>query len=226
MRRRSILLLAAAGSLAGCTATPSAAALPSPRNAVADDYWWFRLERDLVKGFCFTWVRDLTSKEVQRRLGGTELERVYWQQLVGSGDGPRVPYDRFFIGVGRVQNWVLIVEDNGDLGATDRLVLPLSAGTTLLSHYRTADGHGRFLLVEDGEVQLDFDPLEPGKLTGLRATELAPLLTAVGFAPRIDSSTSIGAAFALTERLTGIPMTQELLQQNTYLLTTVPRSAR
>jgi hypothetical protein len=223
VRRRSFVLLAAAGSLAGCTATPSAAALPSPRPAVADDYWWFKLERDLSKGFCFTWVRGLTPKQVRQRLGGTELERVYWQQLVGSGDGPREPADVYYLGIGRVGDWSLIVEDHGDLGATERFALPLSSGTMLVSHCRAADGHARFLLAEDSAIQLDFDPRTPAMLRGTRAFELAPQVTAVGFGAGDDSYTSMEATFALAERLTGIAMTQELLSQNTYLLTTVPR---
>ena len=224
MRRRFFVLLAASGSLAGCTATPSAAASPSPRPAVADDYWWFRLEHDLGQGFCFTWVRGLIPRQVQQRLGGTELERVYWQQLVGSGDGPREPAGRYYIGVGKVGDWSLIVEDHGDLGATDRFALPLSVGTTLVSHCRAADGHGRFLLAVDSVVQLDFDPRAPGKLRGERAGELAPQVTAAGFGDGSNSYRSMEAAFALAERLTGVSMTQDLLRNNTYLLTTVPRT--
>lgn len=227
MRRRSLLFLATAGALAGCTSKQPTAPAVAPRVAVAEDYWWFNLDQDLTKGFCFTWVQGLIPKQVLTRLGGKELERVNWQQLVGSGDGPQGAADRYFIGVARVDDWSLIVEDAGDLGVTERLVLPLSKKTRVVAHHRGADGHGRFLLIEDGVIELDFDPLapnRPGWPKGTEAGELAPLLTEVGFdASGRDLSRSMEAAFALTERLTSIPMTEDLLRSRTYLLTGVPR---
>jgi hypothetical protein len=213
--------------MAACTSHGSATPadpVAASRLAVADDYWWFALEPDLSRGFCFTWVQGLNPKQVLKRLGGTELERVGWQQLVGSGDGERFPGDRYFIGVASVDDWSLIVEDHGDLGVTDRLVLPLSVGTRVVAHYRAADGHGRFLLLDDAVIELDFDPTAAGKLSGSRATELAPMLAAVGFGPGDGPAVPIEASFALAERLTGIAMTKELLRDRTYLLTTVPRT--
>ncbi|MFF5295078.1 DUF6461 domain-containing protein [Paractinoplanes globisporus] len=226
MRRRSLALLLTAGALAACSprrsGTPAAAA--TARAAVADDYWWFALEPDLDRGFCFTWVKGLTPQQVLKRLGGKELERITWQQLVGSGDGPSEPTDRYFIGVARVEDWSLIVEDAGDLGVTEQLVRPLSAGTTVVAHQRGPDGHGRFLLLEDSAIELDFDPLAPATVAGSRAAELASMMSSVGFGRGDDPAQGTAAAFALTERLTGTEMTQELLRSRTYLLTTVPRA--
>lgn len=226
MRRRSLVLLLTTGALAACSprssSTPAAAA--TPRAAVADDYWWFALEPDLAKGFCFTWVKGLIPQQVLKRLGGTELERVTWQQLVGSGDGQTGPADRYFVGVARIEGWSLIVEDAGDLGVTDRLVRPLSAGTTVVAHHRGPGGHGRFLLLQDAVVQLDFDPAAPATVSGARAAELAPMISSVGFGAGGDPKQSTAAALALTERLTGTEMTQDLLHHHTYVLTSVPRA--
>ncbi|GIE96421.1 hypothetical protein Ari01nite_38860 [Paractinoplanes rishiriensis] len=216
--------LAAAGAvagLAGCTSRRPGLPLASPRLAVAGDYSWFALDRDLRRGFCFTWVRDLTPAEVLDRLDGEELQQVTWQQLVGSGDGQRGAAGRYFIGVARADDWSLIVEDRGDLGATDAVVLPLSRGTRLISHQRGEDGHGRFLVVEDGVIQLDFDPAAPGKISGVRSAELKPTIDAVGFDTGDDPAVAIEAAFALAARFTEIPMTQDLLRTRTYLLTAV-----
>jgi len=225
VRRRSLVLLLSAGALAACnprgSGTPAAAA--TPRAAVADDYWWFALEPDLDRGFCFTWVKGLTPQQVLKRLHGRELERVTWRQLVGSGDGQSGPTSRYFIGVTRVEGWSLIVEDAGDLGVTDQLVRPLSAGTTVVAHQRGADGHGRFLLLQDAATQLDFDPLAPAKVSGTRAAELAPMISSVGFGAGGDPKQNTAAAFALIERLTGTEMTQYLLYSHTYLLTSVFR---
>lgn len=199
------------------------------RAAVADDYQWFAADTDLTKGFCFTWVQKLGPRQIIERLGATELERVGWRQLVGSGDGQLPGADRFFFGVSRADDdWSLIVEDAGALGATDALARPLSVGTRLVSHYQDRAGRGRFLLLADGETELDFDPIEPGKRAGRQAQELAPILEAAGFRgidgdPSRPPIVATEAAFALTERVTGIAMTPELLTTITYVLATVPR---
>ena len=199
---------------------------------MADDYKWFAADTDLTKGFCFTWVQKLGPRQIIERLGATELERVGWRQLVGSGDGQLPGADRFFFGVARADNeWSLIVEDAGALGATDALARPLSVGTRLVSHYQDRTGRGRFLVLADGVTELDFDPVEPGQRTGRQAQELAPILEAAGFrgvtgttaGPGRPSLVATEAAFALTERVTGIAMTPELLTTRTYVLATVPR---
>jgi len=220
------MLLLAGGLLAGCSKRRPAVAATAPavpRNAVADDYWWFAIDPDLTKGFCITWVQGMTPADVLKRLGGKELERVGWQQLVGSGDGQQGPAYEYFIGVARIGEWSLIVEDNGDLGVTDRLVDRLSVGTTVVAHRHKPDGHGRFLVLRDAVVELDFDPAAYTVRGGTRATELAPTIAAAGFGARRDPRQPLLAGLALAERLTGIPMSKDLLDTHTYLLSTVPR---
>jgi hypothetical protein len=178
-------------------------------------------------------VQNLTSQQVFTRLGATELERISWRQLVGSGDGQQPGATQSFFGAATVGNWSLMVEDNGALGTTNSVVDPLSAGTTVVSHYRGGDGHGRLLLLSDRQVWLDFDPIEPQKRTGVAAGDLAPVIDAVGFRyaasirlgedPKAYRAYCMRAAFALTERLTGIPMTLDLLHGRTYLLASLPR---
>ncbi len=201
---------------------PSAAG-PS-RAAVAGDYRWFAANTDLSKGFSFVWVKGLETKEVLQRLGGEELERVYWNQLVSSGDGQRGDASRMFFGIARMsETWVLVVEDNGTLGTTESLLRPLSRGTTVISHYRAANGRSRLLLLTDQAVDLDADPVTGKSRAGGRATELAPTLAAVGFGASNDPAQGTAAALALTERLTGVAMTQELLNSRTYVLGWAPR---
>jgi hypothetical protein len=225
VRRRSLALLLAAGALSACSSrSGSPASAATPRAAVADDYWWFALEPDLDQGFCFTWVKGLTTEQVIKRLGGKELERIYWQQLVGAGDGQAGVAYRYFVGITRLEGWSLIVEDNGDLGVTEKFVRPLSKDTTVVAHQRGADGHGRFLFLQDTTIELDFDPMAYAKTSGSLAVELAPMLSSVGFGAGNDPKQSMEAAFALTERLTGTEMTQEMLHKQTYALTAVPRS--
>ncbi len=235
VRRRVMLTLMAGGLLAGCgsrSGTPvasssseAAATLEAvaPQEAVAADYAWFRQVADLRKGFCFTWVHKVRPSQVLERMDAKELERVGWQQLVGAGDGQRGAIEKYYFGVSRLtDDWSLVVEDNGELGLADDLLRPLSAGTTLVSVYRGENGRGRFLLMDDRSVQLDFDPAAYERRSGSRAAELGPMAEAAGFAGTKDPETLTAAAFALAERFTEVPLSLEFLQSRTYLFSTVP----
>ncbi|MFC4062462.1 DUF6461 domain-containing protein [Planomonospora corallina] len=103
--------------------------------ATPDDYSWFSRERfpELTDAYCLTYVRDLTPEEPVTRLG-VQVE-----------DCSRMPLDELLrysctgshrsraSGAVAVGGWVLIVEANGLLGVTEEIVLPLSAGTRLVS---------------------------------------------------------------------------------------------
>jgi hypothetical protein len=215
--------------VAGCGAQPAGvSATPSPsaptRRAVADDYRWFASNTDLAKGFSFVWVKGLSPGEVLDRLGAKELERVYWKQLVGSGDGQLGNPRRLFFGVTRIDTtWALVVEDNGTLGATEPLLRSLSTGTTVVSHYRAANGRGRLLVLTNQGVDLDFDPLTVPPRPARRTAELASTIAAAGFGKSTDPAYCTAAAFALTERLTGVAMTEALLASKTYRFSDAPR---
>lgn len=183
---------------------------------MAGDYGWFRSVGELGKGFCFVWVRGVRPAQVLKRMGADELERIGWQQLVGAGDGERVSSGKRYFGVSRLDDsWSLVVEDNGQLGAADELLRALSAGTTVVCLYRAADDSGRFLLLEDQAVELEFDPMSDAPASGRRAAELAPMIAAVG-------GGGVEAGFALAERLTGVPVELAGLEKRTYLFSTVP----
>jgi hypothetical protein len=199
---------------------------------VAADYDWFGEVKDLEEGFCFTWVKGLTPQQVIQVSQGKELERIGWEQLVGSGDGQAAGADRFFYGVAHVGDWALLVEDNGTFGTTDTEARSLSMGTTLVSYSWKAGGRGRVLVLDDGSYRLDFDPEAATKLSGWGISELAPVVEAAGFGTaRVLRSGDQGeyrryckwAAFAFVERVTGVAMTEDLLERLTYLLTSVPR---
>jgi hypothetical protein len=228
------LWLVAASSLAACgpertevAAAPSAGVAPAvsvSRAAVAADYRWLASNADLSKGFSFVWVKGRTTTQVLDLLAAKELERIFWNQLVGSGDGQRGYADRLYFGVTRItDDWVLIVEDNGTLGTTEDLLRPLSVKTTVISNYCAPTAQGRLLVLTDEQVDLDFDPLTAAPHRGARTAELASMITAVGFGASKDPAFCAAAGLALTERLTGIAMTEDLLRSKTYLLSSASR---
>ncbi len=198
----------------------------SSSSAVAGDYGWFREVGDLSKGFCFVWVRRVRASAVVRRMGAKELERIGWQQMVGAGDGQSggtSSSGKLYFGVARLDDdWSLVVEDNGGLGVEDGLLRPLSDGTVVVCLYRAADGSGRFAVMEDGRVSLEFDPTVDSPAVGTRVGEFAGAMKAAGVGVVRAPQERIAAGFALAERVTGVPLSLSGLQERTYLFSVVP----
>lgn len=231
-----MLTLVVGGLLAGCGSrdkpsrgvSPSASVRPSEvaaaREAVAADYAWFAELTDLRKGFSFVWVRGVRPAQVLERMGAKELERIGWRQLVGAGDGQRGVVEKLYVGVSRLDDsWSLVIEDNGTLGRADELLRPLSAGTTVVCVDKAAGEGWRFLLLEDQEVGLDFDPGAPERRTGKRAAELAGAVAAAGLGAGEDPA---AGAFALAERITGVRVDLGMLEERTYSFSEVPTGQR
>ncbi|WP_433827863.1 DUF6461 domain-containing protein [Actinoplanes sp. CA-015351] len=223
MKRRSTLLLVALAGLAGCADAGATMPDVSASAVPADGYTWPLRESDLAAGFCFTLVQDLTPNQVIDRLGGKELERVEWPQLVGPGDGEADASQRYFIGVARLGDWTVIVEDAGELGVTGELVRPLSKGRSLLAYRSDAAGHGRLLVLQDGEVLLDFDSVTPERWGGSRPGDFVPAMRAAGLLGGTDVTEPTGPALSFLADRTGVALTRAQLTERTYLLVTVPK---
>ncbi|WP_432862196.1 DUF6461 domain-containing protein [Microbispora rosea] len=119
--------------------------------AIPDDYSWFSPERfpGLADAYCITYVRGLTPEELMTRLG------------VRTEDCSRVTLDELIrwrtLGAVAVGDWVLLVEANGGLGVTEEIIMPLSAGTRLVSHfYLDVDSMDYFYWIDDGKIRFEF----------------------------------------------------------------------
>jgi uncharacterized protein DUF6461 len=202
--------------------------------ATAADYAWFRNRPPgLVESYCLTLARGLTPTEFLTRIGaqpeqirtGVEVllepSMDLWRQFDG---------DQLLIGVTTAQGadseWALGIEFNGFLGVTEELIVPLSAGTRLVSHYRNIEALGHFYWLEDEEIRLDFEPLFASERAGSTPDALVDVMRAVGFDLSEDGENTqpTEAAFALAEYLTSVQVTSELLEQATYTcgVVTVP----
>ncbi|MEU4422909.1 DUF6461 domain-containing protein [Actinoplanes sp. NPDC024001] len=223
MNRRSTLLLFALAGLAGCSAPGAAVPPASPSPGAAPDFGWPSRDPALSSGFCFTLVHGLAPAQVIEQLGGTELERVEWLRLVGGGDGEQGRTDRFFVGVARIGEYSLIVEDNGALGVTQSLVSPLSEGGVVAGYRSDAAGRGRLLVLRDEDLVLDYDSAVPTRLGGSRPAEFQAALRAVGLVGDTTVTDPTRAALAFLSEQTGVPLTRDLLAERTYLLVTVPK---
>lgn len=191
---------------------------PSP------DFGWPARSEDLSHGFCFTLVRGVKPYDLIERLGGEELQRVEWHRVVGPGDGEAGVRNRYFIGIARVGDWSVIVEDNGALGVTPEIVEPLSAdGGEVVAYRGGGGGPGRLLVFRDGDLALDLDTSAPGEAAGSDPGDFRSELVTAGLLGGTDVSDPTGPALTFMARRTGVPLTLELLKERTYLLVTVPQ---
>jgi len=208
-------------------AGPSRAA---PTRATAADYAWFEKNGELTEGFCFTWVQTLSPEEVLSRLGARDLGVSRWR--AGWFDLPGERRGEVVVAVTRVGGWTLMVEDNGLIGVDDDVVRKLSQGTRLIANYRNVEYDGEFTLAEGGVVQVSFDPQDPTDRSGADPDRLLADMKAVGLDlsgvgrdPADPSYVDVPyteAAFALTQRVTGLPLTAEVLHSATYRVGALP----
>ncbi|MFF5026066.1 DUF6461 domain-containing protein [Streptomyces collinus] len=208
----------------------------------AHDYAWIRtspLFRHMMEsGYTLTLIRGRSPQEVLRAMGaeprgtgeGTaglieaddahraEVDYDYWDESYIAGA---------FKAPGEQGDWTVVLGFDGGLGIPR--VETLSEGGRVVAH---SSNGGKpihlFHWFEDGELRTAFEG--PSARDGSSPDELVPLLREVGFpltpegehdesAPVVDGK---AAVLALTERLTGVRVTESLLRDATYELGLVP----
>jgi hypothetical protein len=210
----------------------------------AHDYAWIRtsplFRHAMESGYTLTLIRGRTPREVLRTMEaearGTgegaaglieaddahraETDYDYWDESYIAG---------VFSAAGENGDWTLVLGFDGGLGIANDCVQTLSKGGRVVAH-STNGGKPIHLFhwFEDGELRTTFEG--PSSRDGSTPDELIPLLREVGFpltsegehdesAPDVDRK---AAALALAERLTGVCVTESLLQDATYELGLVP----
>ncbi|WP_328980656.1 DUF6461 domain-containing protein [Streptomyces canus] len=208
----------------------------------AHDYAWIRtspLFRHMMEsGYTLTLIRGRSPQEVLRAMEaeprGTGEGAA---RLIEADDAHRaeVDYDYWndsyvagaFKAPGEDGDWTVVLGFDGGLGMP--CAETLSEGGRVVAH---SSNGGKpihlFHWFEDGELRTTFEG--PSARDGSSPDELVPLLREVGFpltlegehdenAPAVDGK---AAVLALTERLTGIRVTESLVQDATYELGLVP----
>jgi len=187
----------------------------------ASDYLWFaeHFPYLLAGGYCITLVRDLSPVAMLASLGGRAEGTVTGgRKMAVSADKTWTTYNwrRAFVGVTSVGDWTLMVEANGWLGVSPELMAPISIGTTVVSHFRNVNAVDDFCWFQDGDVRLTFAPLSPYNRSGSDPDGLVDVMQQVGFdlsdGEERDYGMRTEAAFALSERITGVRLTRELLE--------------
>lgn len=196
--------------------------------AVAADYAWAE-DDDLFSAYCLTLVRGVTPREFMDRLGAhvafdalqlgeqfTVISFDYWEAHLG---------DVQFIGATTVAgdggDWTLALEVNGHLGVTPEMVIPVSAGTRLVSHrYNSGNAFGEFCWIENGDIRLEFETLVANQREGSTPDALLDDMKQIGFIldeNSEDTRPTTTAALALAERLTGVRVTGTMLDDAVFL---------
>ncbi|MER6239049.1 DUF6461 domain-containing protein [Streptomyces clavifer] len=194
--------------------------------ATAADYVWFN-ERfpDLAEAYCFTLVHNLAPEDVLARLEGqsepsqTGVEAITEAafELLDRSDNTQQ-----FIAMTTVGDWTLLIEPVGYIGVTEERALPVSAGTCWVSHFVNINGVDSFLWAQDTAVRLMFEPAVPDRRWGTTPDEVLEAMHHCGFQFWNETSDTAEylaaeAAFALTEHLTGVRITPELLQNSPFV---------
>ncbi len=207
---------------------------PGVPGATAAQYAWIDDWLGEVSGaYCLTLAHGLTPQDFLARIGALP------EALPRRGLGPlaeaswqiwdRHQGERLLIGVAAVPGgWSLALEINGHLGVTPEIIVPLSAGTRVVSHYSN-EAVDRFYYVEDRDIRLYFEPLFPAERDGSQPDALVEAMKQAGFElsehdddaddDDADDEDDIptAASFALAEILTGVRLTAELLEDSNYL---------
>ncbi|MEU0649221.1 DUF6461 domain-containing protein [Streptomyces umbrinus] len=213
-------------------------------SVTAHDYAWIRtsplFRHAMESGYTLTLIQGRTPREVLRAMAaeprgtgeGTaglieaddahraEVDYDYWDESYVAGA---------FSTPGENGDWTLVLGFDGGLGIAGACVEALSQGGRVVAH-STNGGKPIHLFhwFEDGELRTTFEG--PSSRDGNTPDELVPMLREVGFpltpggehdesAPDVDRK---AAVLALAERLTGIRVTESLLQGATYELGLVP----
>ncbi|WP_188192101.1 DUF6461 domain-containing protein [Nonomuraea sp. SYSU D8015] len=188
---------------------------------------WLSEERFplLAGSYGFTYVHGLTPEQLIARLGGrvehfvpmtaNELED---QALRRFDDGG------LFFGVAAVGAWTLIVETLAEIAPSEEILLPLSAGTRLVSqYYLDVKGLDSFYWIEDGEIRFAFYAQEG--YSEEVPDELAQIMRRIESDHR-HAYPHEGPGFVLAEHLTGIRLTPQMVEGATYLCGSVPQPPR
>ncbi len=198
--------------------------------ATADDYTWFGvLFPYLAEAYCLTLGRGVSGAQLLGRLGAADQPRRITgaAALTDAAYATQDPGTRSFIGAADAGGgWTLAAEPNGFTGVTAPRMLPVSAGTRIVSHFRNVNALDEFCWFEDGAVRLCFEPLGPRNRTGTEADAHLDLMRQAGFV--LDSGDDeydgmqLEASFALAKELTGVRVTPDLLDSAPCLCASIP----
>ncbi|MER5556169.1 DUF6461 domain-containing protein [Streptomyces sp. NPDC002793] len=195
--------------------------------STAADYGWLKEQYAfLMEAYCITLVQGLPPDGLLKALGAASWEHVTGVRAMEVPAYERSEDGGYFVGVAAVGDWSLMVEYNGFVGVTDALMLPISQGREVVSHFCNVNAVDHFCWYEDGTTRLHFQPLFAYQRDGSHPDRVLTEMEEAGFdLDDTDERNYEGhteAAFALAERLTGVRLTPELFGSAEFTCGRVP----
>ena len=195
----------------------------------SDDYAWFeqRYGGWSEIGYCLTLISDMTANDLLNSLAAQPIGEI--TGVADLADPSMDAWDTYgggelVVGAATLPSgWTLMVEDNGFVGVTNSVMERVATGRQIVAHYRNVNAVDRFTWWRDGVVQLSFEPLFASDRDGESPDVLLETMREVGFQVD-DSDTDVAdvkhteAAFALAERITGVVLTPDVLDNATFAL--------
>ncbi|MGV9563586.1 DUF6461 domain-containing protein [Streptomyces sp. NPDC003480] len=206
-------------------------------SATAADYGWIRSSSSpfryaLEVGYTLILVRGVSPAELLSMAGAEprgvceglgELIEQHQELIYASDDWAESILAGACTVRGEGGDWTLALVFGADLGSL-RFMEALSAATRSVSHSSNGGKPMDFFhWYENGELRTTFE--WPTVRTGSTPDELNGLMREVGLDPTGEQAPDVdrkAAVFALTERLTGVPVTEELLAEAEYRTGDVP----
>lgn len=179
------------------------------------DYAWFA-NSGFAEAFSLILVGGLTPEQLVARMGG-RAEDFSWMTFDESiNAGGHYDYKTEFVAVTTVGDWAFVAQYNSWLGADDEFIVPLSAGTRLVSLYRLdIKGLEEFRWVEDGEIRFAFWAQDGFSEVPDELVETMEQLDRDCGEHKWELYR--GPGLVLIEHLTGIKLTPQILEGSAYL---------
>lgn len=194
-----------------------------------EDYLW--TENGGSQGefgsFCLTLIENANVTDVfaelpvVEELGSMTFSNELLFRSYDDWDGQRL-----LVGLVQVGSWTVMYEVNGFAGVVPGIVRPLSKGRRIIvHHYSDANFSQRFSIYEDGQSVANFSPsigIDDLQSDPDLSNSLTTLMQESGFGqspddePEGEGQYNRAAAFALTERLTGVRLTPETIAGATF----------
>ncbi len=160
---------------------------------------------------CLTFVRNIDVERVAESFGAVR-ERGRTLDFDEFCEEAFAHYEQYsMIGVRRIGDWLLVVEDNAAQGSRQEVLRRVSADTDVVSASWTVNTNARFSYAVDGAVRTSFDARSPETRDGTRPDSLEEFRAGLPWWPDVESHAAEPGPLmlALSARITGHPLAPE-----------------
>ncbi|KUL23700.1 DUF6461 domain-containing protein [Actinoplanes awajinensis] len=191
----------------------------------ADYYDRMLVDAEWGEAFCVTFVRGLDDAALIAAFGGDPAGARSPADLAQVLDGFRYGEEPATLVVATIGDWRVAIEINGCQGSRPEVLRRAAAAGdgVALSVFRDVSGRSEFSYLSGDRTQTVIDHIRPERRSGEDPKLLDPMLAGLPFGYE-DDTIPEAAGFALAERITGVRLPFDLMEQDLpgVVLTLVP----